>query len=226
MRQRDGLQADLTAVERERDPSPRGPEFWARRDRPEGVTSTGAPFWRLVEMIHDEADGEPEAVRAKAARLEAALDAAGLLQAWVTPDGAYLADRDGNESVWVPASSTAIPSIIGRSSLRSVLCPADDAGGLAERSRTAAQPGRVRRGPWHRGRHSGQRRARGAAGRRCGRGGGRPLAARRSHRDSGLGPGRPSAARRCRAGHRPATSRYAATGADRCPGDGARDHRR
>jgi SbcC/RAD50-like, Walker B motif len=131
-KQRLRSQADLTAVESERDPSPRGPEFWARRDRPEGVTSTGAPFWRLVETIHDEPDGQRgEVALAGLARLEAALDAAGLLQAWVTPDGAYLADRDGNETVWAPVSSTAMPGISRESSLRSVLRPADDAGDLA-----------------------------------------------------------------------------------------------
>ena len=132
VRQRDSLQGDLTAVEGERDPSPRGPEFWSRRDRPEGVSSVGAPFWRLVETIHDESGEQPEAAQAEAARLEAALDAAGLLQAWVSPDGAYVADRDSNETVWAPAPSTATPSLTGRSSLRSMLRPADDAGDLAD----------------------------------------------------------------------------------------------
>jgi hypothetical protein len=120
------LQADLTKVEGERDPSPRGPEFWTRRERPEGVASTGAPFWRLVETVRD------EPAQSEAARLEAALDAAGLLQAWVTPDGAYLADRDGSETVWAATSGTVTRGLAQRSSLRSVLRPADDVGDLAD----------------------------------------------------------------------------------------------
>ena len=115
---RQALQARLDTAESERDPSPPDPEFWIRRRRPEGITDTGAPFWRLVETL----DGAP------AAELEAALDAAGLLQAWVTTDGAYLTSRDGNETVWATASGTASR----RSSLRAVLRPADDSGGLAD----------------------------------------------------------------------------------------------
>jgi hypothetical protein len=114
----EALQVKLVAVEAERDPSPRDPEFWTRRDRPDGITDTGAPFWRLVET----------AAGASAAELEAALDATGLLQAWVTPDGAYLASRDGSETVWA-ASARAVPT---RQTLRAVLRPADDAGDLAE----------------------------------------------------------------------------------------------
>ena len=60
------LQAELNQVENERDPIPRDPEYWTRRQRPEGVTAAGAPFWRLVET----ADGAPVAA------IEAALDAA------------------------------------------------------------------------------------------------------------------------------------------------------
>jgi uncharacterized protein (TIGR02680 family) len=113
--QRD-VQAEIDDVAAERDPRPRAPEFWSRRERPDGVTSLGAPLWRLVETLGD----------APAGPLEAALDAAGLLQAWVTPDGAYLTSRDGSESVWTLAS-TGSP---GHSSLTAVLRPADDCGGL------------------------------------------------------------------------------------------------
>ena len=112
------LQEQLDSAESERDPSPRDPEFWTRRRRSAGITDVGAPFWRLVETLH----GAP------AAGLEAALDAAGLLQAWVTPDGAYLTSRDGSETVWATASD-AEPS---QSSLRAVLRPADDSGDLAD----------------------------------------------------------------------------------------------
>jgi prefoldin subunit 5 len=107
----------LDQVEAERDPVPGDPEFWERRQRPEGVTAEGAPFWRLVETLDD----------APVAMLEAALDAAGLLQAWVTPDGVYLASRDGDETVWAPGAG----EVLAAASLRDVLRPADDAGALA-----------------------------------------------------------------------------------------------
>ena len=115
--ERKSLQEQLDAAQAERDPKPRDPEFWVRRQRPEGVTADGAPFWRLVETL----DGAP------AAELEAALDAAGLLQAWVTPDGVYLASRDGSETVWSRPTHAAVAG----STLRTVLRPADDSGDLA-----------------------------------------------------------------------------------------------
>jgi uncharacterized protein (TIGR02680 family) len=111
------LQVQLDQVEAERDPVPGDPEFWERRQRPEGVTAEGAPFWRLVEALDD----------APVAMLEAALDAAGLLQAWATPDGVYLASRDGDETVWAPGAG----EVLAAASLRDVLRPADDAGALA-----------------------------------------------------------------------------------------------
>lgn len=117
VRGREGLQTELNQVEKERDPVPGDPEFWIRRQRPEGVTAAGAPFWRLVETTDD----------APVAVIEAALDAAGLLQSWVTPDAAYLTSRDGSETVWAAEASTAPAA----SSLRDVLRPADDAGDLA-----------------------------------------------------------------------------------------------
>lgn len=111
------LQLQLDQIEAERDPMPSDPEFWQRRQRPEGVTAEGAPFWRLVETLDD----------APAAMLEATLDAAGLLQAWVTPDDVYLASRDGDETVWALGAGVALAA----ASLRDVLRPADDAGELA-----------------------------------------------------------------------------------------------
>jgi hypothetical protein len=107
----------LDQVEAERDPVPGDPEFWERRHRPEGVTAEGAPFWRLVEAPDD----------APVAMIEAALDAAGLLQAWVTSDGVYLASRDGDETVWAPR----VGEVLAAASLRDVIYPADDAGALA-----------------------------------------------------------------------------------------------
>jgi uncharacterized protein (TIGR02680 family) len=117
VKEREKLEAELERVEKERDPVPGSPQFWQRRQRPEGVTAAGAPFWRLVETR----DAVP------AATIEAALDAAGLLQAWVTPDAAYLASRDGSETIW----TADIDMAPAASSLRDVLRPADDAGELA-----------------------------------------------------------------------------------------------
>ena len=116
-KERGAVQKELDSAETERDPRPRDPEFWTRRPRPEGVTADGAPFWRLVETL----DGAP------AAQLEAALDAAGLLQAWVTPDGVHLASRDGSETVWPQPSGT---TPVG-TTLRTVLRPADDSAVLS-----------------------------------------------------------------------------------------------
>jgi uncharacterized protein (TIGR02680 family) len=126
---RTSAEAELARVAAERDPRPQDPEFWLRRDRPEGVSAQGAPLWRLVEKVDQDAP---------VARLEAAMDAAGLLQTWITPDGAYLPSRDGSDTVWTaPAASpgtaspgTALPGAPARS-LRAVLRPADDAGPLA-----------------------------------------------------------------------------------------------
>src|SRR5439155_7244389 len=129
-------EAELANLETERDPRPRGPEFWQRRDRPDGVGVTGAPLWRLVET------SEPDA---PVAQLEAAMDAAGLLQAWVTPDGVYVAGRDGSDVIWTAPPDHGPPdhgppdhgppgpgpSGSGTRSLRAVLRPADDAGVLA-----------------------------------------------------------------------------------------------
>jgi Putative exonuclease SbcCD, C subunit len=116
-------EAELAVVEASRDPRPRDPELWSRRERPEGVSAAGAPLWRLVEAV--DAD-------ARVAVLEAAMDAAGLLQAWITPDGAYVSTRDGSDVVWTGTASVLCQNVLGTAgSLRAALRPADDAGTLA-----------------------------------------------------------------------------------------------
>jgi hypothetical protein len=132
-------EAALAAVEAERDPRPRDPELWQRRERPDGISADGASLWRLVEKVEPDAPVE---------QLEAALDAAGLLQAWVTPDGAYVAGRDGGDVIWaapppgLDRAGAAPPDVaasafswasgpLGSRSLQAVLRPADDAGALA-----------------------------------------------------------------------------------------------
>ncbi|MEP6649443.1 MAG: TIGR02680 family protein, partial [Lapillicoccus sp.] len=73
-------EADLSeqrrAVEGEVDPTPASP-YW-RRDSREG--RDGAPFWKLVDF-------RPDIPDADRAGLEAALEGAGLLDAWIQPDG-------------------------------------------------------------------------------------------------------------------------------------------
>jgi uncharacterized protein (TIGR02680 family) len=54
-----------------------------------GAGRAGAAFWQLVEFRADRAIGDSER-----AGLEAALEAAGLLDAWVAPDGKVSAPRD------------------------------------------------------------------------------------------------------------------------------------
>ncbi|WP_017595707.1 TIGR02680 family protein [Nocardiopsis potens] len=110
-RDRDGLQAELDRLRgggQSAPPAPHTREPGAREDR------LGAPLWRLVDFR----DGVPEAERAG---VEAALEASGLLDAWVAPDGS-VEDGATGDTVLVPGA--AVP---GRS-LRALLRPAIDAG--------------------------------------------------------------------------------------------------
>jgi uncharacterized protein (TIGR02680 family) len=75
--------ARRAVVAAERDPAPPGPP-WPRAVR---ETADGAPFWSLVDF----ADGCSQADRAG---LEGALEASGLLDAWVRVDGAVLDERE------------------------------------------------------------------------------------------------------------------------------------
>ena len=111
-----------------------------------GSQLAGAPLWQLVDF-HDHVDS------AQRAGLEAALEASGLLDAWVTPEGVLLAAEDGKapwlDTQWaqrrpapgaslagwlqsdVPAAATAQTATVERL-LASVACtgandPANDA---------------------------------------------------------------------------------------------------
>jgi uncharacterized protein (TIGR02680 family) len=68
--------AEMERLATAHDDGPRGPE-WPRAAR---VDRAGAPLWRLIDF-RDELTGEWRS------GLEAALEAAGLLDAWVTPSG-------------------------------------------------------------------------------------------------------------------------------------------
>ena len=73
------LDAEKAALERGDDRHPPAPYYRAAPAR--AGARPGAPLWQLVEF---------RAARGASAGLEAALEAAGLLDAWVTPEGALL----------------------------------------------------------------------------------------------------------------------------------------
>jgi uncharacterized protein (TIGR02680 family) len=77
----------------------------------------GAPLWRLVDF-HDGPGAPDDAARAG---LEAALQASGLLDAWVTPDGAALADTEAHDVLVAPDTGP-----VTGPSLADVLRPAAD----------------------------------------------------------------------------------------------------
>ena len=107
-RDRDALRDEVRRLRTEEDLPPQPPHT-RTADR---ATMTGAPLWRLVRF----ADGVPDDVRAS---VEAALQASGLLDAWVGHDGAVA----GHDTFAVPG---AVPPTPGRS-LADVLVPEVDA---------------------------------------------------------------------------------------------------
>ncbi|HEY2518940.1 MAG TPA: SbcC/MukB-like Walker B domain-containing protein [Streptosporangiaceae bacterium] len=125
-RQREAHERDEQAARQllESEPQPAPASRWVRRERP-AAGPDGTPLWRLLEP---RGSLSPEVL----AHIEAALDAAGLLEAWVTPDGAWLPGRDGRDAVLTAA--TGWPDTTASfSTLASVLQPAPDAGPLASR---------------------------------------------------------------------------------------------
>ncbi|MFI5754754.1 TIGR02680 family protein [Streptomyces sp. NPDC051569] len=106
------IRQELTALEAGGRRVPRTPPT-----RTQGLRERhpGAPLWRLVDFRH----GLPEQERAG---LEAALEASGLLDAWVLPDGSALA-TDGHDVLLSPATGPVTgPSLGG------LLRPAVDGG--------------------------------------------------------------------------------------------------
>jgi uncharacterized protein (TIGR02680 family) len=116
--------ADALALEQERErltqgedsappvPYPRGPAV-----RPAG--RPGAPFWQLVEFREGVTD-----VAARAG-LEAALEAAGLLDAWVSPDGAIDAGADAPRFDTLLRARTVQPASLVAWLAPSQSCPVD-----------------------------------------------------------------------------------------------------
>lgn len=74
------LQAERTRLEQGEDTQPPAPHW---RAEPARSGRAGAPLWQLIDF-------QPQVTAAECAGLEAALQAAGLLDAWVTPDGELL----------------------------------------------------------------------------------------------------------------------------------------
>ncbi|NLT53749.1 MAG: TIGR02680 family protein [Actinomycetales bacterium] len=94
------VRAELARLQAEVDlpPSPPGTRTSDR------TRCAGAPLWRLTAF----ADDVPPSVQAG---LEAALEASGLLDAWITPDGTVL-DGAGHDTFWaLPADAAAGPTL-------------------------------------------------------------------------------------------------------------------
>ena len=133
--ERDVLEAEHRALDAGRDTAPPLP-YTRRVDS--RVGRAGAPFWQLVDFA------DPVDAVARAG-LEAALEASGLLDAWVTPDGAVIGGEDGTlwqDQQWVarpavaaslagwlrpaiPEDSAVHPDIVARL-LAAIACSEDD----------------------------------------------------------------------------------------------------
>lgn len=110
----DALDAEAARVEAEPVPVPANPHLWLRRTRPASGPA-GAPLWELLDPL-------PHLGDAQLAGLEAALAGAGLLDVWVTPDGVWVADRDGHDQVLTLAT---LSDHTDGNRLRAVLAVAD-----------------------------------------------------------------------------------------------------
>lgn len=94
--EREQLKREKEAWESSREPEPKRSEARskARASRPDG---TGAPLYEVCEFA-------PELDDEKKARVEEALERAGLLDAWITPDGRVGRLQEDEEEVWlIPA---------------------------------------------------------------------------------------------------------------------------
>ena len=125
------------------------------RDDAARAGRAGAPLWRLVDLA-------PGVTAGDAAGYEAALEAAGLLDAWVTPDGAVL---DADDTALLPADtppradgglgSVLVPTVAPGDAEAAAVPPGQVAAVLARIAATevgdvwVAADGRWRLGPLH-----------------------------------------------------------------------------
>lgn len=110
-KQRKKIADERTRVAAQADPEPPAP-LTPRRDRT-AAAPDGSPLWNLLEFA-------PAVTDEEAAHLEAALLGAGLLDAWVTPDGKALS-ADTLEAMLVASEPQRTPA----RSLSTVLRPVD-----------------------------------------------------------------------------------------------------
>ncbi|WP_239396058.1 TIGR02680 family protein [Frankia sp. CiP3] len=111
--ERKAVTAERAAIAAERDDAP--PRRPGRRGRAaDRMDVAGAPLWRLVRFA-------PGVDDTRAAAIEAALEASGMLDAWVSPDGhAGLLAAPGYDGYLVPGTAVTGPN------LTDVLEPEDD----------------------------------------------------------------------------------------------------
>ncbi len=113
------LQREIVELESGVDPTPPAPYTRGADDREQRA---GAPLWQLVDFRDDVAPDDR-------AGIEAALEAAGILDGWVTPSGELL-DPDTED---VLLAATIRPHAGGRGRLTDALVPAiGDASGVSE----------------------------------------------------------------------------------------------
>lgn len=109
--QRDALQREREELEAERENLSAGrdavPPLPYTRTADSRGNLAGAPLWQLVDF-HDHVDS------AQRAGLEAALEASGLLDAWITPDGALLV-ADNSDNPWLDTQWAQRPPSPGAS---------------------------------------------------------------------------------------------------------------
>ena len=127
-------QADLARAQV--DPVPAPPTGWTRRARAGGDPTHGAPLWRLLDPAGPLLDSDGTPLPGGLDPIEAALAAAGLLDAWVTPDGVYLPGRDGNDTIVTTApgrdqGGPGAGTVGAPLTLAAVLAPAADVGECA-----------------------------------------------------------------------------------------------
>ena len=141
MAERGRLEAEKSDLEAERERLERGeerrPAESAYRAPEARIGRSGAPLWQLVDFQNEVDEGQR-------AGLEAALEASGLLDAWVAPDGRiHTTDsgqlildtqliqrphRDATLAAWLRPSGSIVEHAIIAAVLRGMACTAEDDG--------------------------------------------------------------------------------------------------